>query len=207
MQEDQPVVHIIDDSAKDRLALSELVSSLGYQTLTYSSAQSFLSQFDAKRSGCILVDVCMPEMTGFELFDELKKRDVIQPVIISSAFADVPMAVRALGNGAFGFMEKPRNTHQLVRLINEALEKYHELRQQQTEHVAIANRIDLLTEREHDVLEQLVDGYMNKQIASTLKLSVRTIEAHRASIMEKLQVNTIAALIKMVLQYRAYRTK
>ena len=198
----KPVVHVVDDDDAYRHALTELADSLGYCTRGYSSARAFLDSFDPEESGCIVLDVCMPEMTGFDAFAELCLSGVAPPVILSSAFADVPMAVRALSQGAVGFIQKPFDHHELVKLINRAIELDRIAREARENKRVITARMGLLTERERDVLELVLAGTLNKQIASALGVSARTVEAHRASIMAKLEVNSIAVLVRTVLEHR-----
>lgn len=115
------LIRIVDDQDNERAALNEFVSSLGYATATYSSADSFLRDLDRERGGCVFLDVCMPNKTGLELLAELKVQDVKLPVIITSAFADVPMTIRAFTDGAVGFLQKPHHSHDLVQILNKSL--------------------------------------------------------------------------------------
>jgi len=193
-----PVVFIVDDDEAVRDSLQILLETEGYRTEVYESAIAFLAEYDAARPGCLVADVRMPDMTGLELQEALIDRRAALPVIIMTGHGDVPMAVRALKAGAVDFIEKPFTDDLLLDSLARALAKVDAA---ETERMlaAVAARIETLTPREREVLERLVLGHANKTIASDLAISPQTVEVHRARLMEKLEVQSLSALIRMAM--------
>ncbi|MFO7593165.1 MAG: response regulator FixJ [Pseudomonadota bacterium] len=199
---EQSTVFIIDDDEAVRDSLSWLMKSAGLLAKTFDSADSFLSGYREDRPGCLILDIRMPGMSGLELQSRLKEREFRLPIIIISGHADVPMAVRALKAGAFDFIEKPFNDELLLSLVQRAIEQDRNRR----EEVAVLDewraRLDTLTPREREVLDLVVAGASNKQISGELGVSTKTVEAHRARVMEKLQAESLSHLVRMVISAR-----
>jgi len=192
-------VFIIDDDEAVRDSLSWLVRSAGLQAETFASADEFLRDFGRDRPGCLILDIRMPGMNGLELQSALGGRQFRLPIIIISGHADVPMAVRALKAGAFDFIEKPFNDELLLDLVQRALEQDRRAREDLAEVEQWRSRIDSLTPREREVLELVVGGASNKQISSELGVSTKTVEAHRARVMDKLEAESLSHLVRMTL--------
>nr|WP_320143039.1 response regulator [uncultured Cohaesibacter sp.] len=192
------IIHIVDDDRAVRDGLGFMLSSLGLTIETHSSASELLERLDGAVIGCILADVRMPGMTGLELLDELKRRACALPVIIITAHADVPMAVRAIQSGAKDFFEKPVNGMALVERINEALKEARASAEDEALKASIASRIESLTGREVDVARAIMDGKQNKQIAADLGISLKTVEIHRHNLMAKMEATTPADLVRQL---------
>ncbi|MCG8511624.1 MAG: response regulator transcription factor [Rhodospirillales bacterium] len=193
----EPIVFVVDDDPAVRDSLRWLLSSVDLQAETYASAQEFIDAYEHDQLGCVLVDVRMPGMSGLELQEELATRGTNLPVIIITGHSDVQMAVRAMKSGAFDFIEKPFNDQALLDLVQKALDENRMTVQVRTEKNGIRERFGLLSPRERQVLEQIVAGEPNKRIAFNLGLSEKTVEAHRAKVMDKTQAGSLAELIRM----------
>jgi two-component system, LuxR family, response regulator FixJ len=192
-------VFVVDDDDAMRESLRYLIESVGHEVETFSSANEFLNYSYPGRSGCLLLDVRMPGMSGLELQERLINDQISLPIIIITGHGDVPMAVRAMQAGAFDFIEKPFNHQLLLDSIHRGLEKDTVQRGEQAERAEIASRLALLTPREHEVLEMVVAGQPNKVIASQLGVSAKTVEAHRAKVMEKMQAKSLPRLVSMAI--------
>ncbi|MBN2474055.1 MAG: response regulator transcription factor [Pirellulales bacterium] len=195
-------VFIVDDDPAVRQGLSLLVRSMQLLPETYASGQEFLNACDPSRRGCLLLDVRMPGISGLELLDRLVERGPHPPVILISAYGDVPTVVRAMKAGAVSFLEKPCRDQQLWEAIQDALECDARNRRQAALRAALDQRLARLSDGERDVLEMLVEGESNKVIAARLGLSIRTIEVRRAKIMRKMKAETLADLIRLALSAR-----
>ena len=191
-------VHIVDDDAAVRDALGVLLESAGFSVRTYDNAAAFLAVAGAA-SGCVLIDVRMPGIDGLELQRRLGKQDVRLPVIVMTGQGDIPVAVRAMKAGAVDFREKPFAEERLLGAIERALAEHRRLHDIAAAAADAAGRLARLTAREHQVLDLLVTGLPNKAIAKTLGASPRTIEVHRARVLEKLQVRSLPELVRIVL--------
>ena len=192
-------VFIVDDDEAVRDSLRWLLEANGYHVSAFSSAESFLSAFDEKTVGVLIVDVRMPGMSGLELQEQLIARKSSMPIVFITGHGDVPMAVSTIKKGAIDFLEKPFDETDLREIVARMFEQANQRLIQakaQREHEAMLGR---LTAREQQVLERIVAGRLNKQIADDLGISIKTVEAHRANIMEKLQVTTVADLMKVAL--------
>lgn len=198
----KPTVFIVDDDPAMRSSLRWLVESVGLHVETCSSAAEFLANYDPARPGCLVVDVRMPGMSGLELQEKLAINHASVPIIVITGHGDVAMAVRAMKTGAVDFIEKPFSDQVLLDRIQQALDIDAEMRLSNTEHEIIAARIALLTPREYEVMEHVVAGQLNKQIAANLNISIKTVEVHRAKIMEKMQASTLSKLVEMALRYK-----
>lgn len=197
--ENEPTVFIIDDDPAVRQALDVLVKSMHLRPEMYASAEEFLDTYDARRPGCMLLDVRMPGIGGLELLERLGAQETHVPVILLSAYGDVPMVVRAMKSGATTFLEKPCRDQQLWEAIQDALKWDVKNRTLAARKGRIERRIARLTDGEREVLAMLIDGMPNKGIAAQLGLSVRTIEVRRAKVMGKMEADSLAELIRLTL--------
>lgn len=192
----QAITYVIDDDKAVLESLRWLIESVGLPVETYGSARDFLSSFK-NGPGCIVLDVRMPEMSGLELQEHLNAQQVQMPIIIITGHGDVPMAVRALKGGAMDFIQKPFNDQALLDRIQHALQKNLEASQKWAELDQARRGLAQLTRREHEVLDRVVNGESSKRIAAELSLSTKTVEAHRAKIMQKLHVKSVAELVRV----------
>lgn len=193
----QPAIYIVDDDDGMRRALSVLMSTVGYQAVAFDKPGEFLEKFDANQHGCLVLDVRMPQMSGLEVQQELNRRGAMLPVIMVTGHGDIPMAVQAMKDGAFDFLQKPFRDQELLDRINSALKQDAENRQMVQRHADMRRRAESLTPREREVMALVVDGRANKVIAIDLGLSERTVEIHRANVMEKMGARSVAHLVKM----------
>jgi FixJ family two-component response regulator len=194
-----PVVYVVDDDDGMRRAVSALLGTVDYKAATFSRASEFLAAYRNDQPGCLILDVRMPEMSGLELQQKLARDGVLLPIILMTGHGDVPMAVQAMKEGAFDFLQKPFRDQDLLDRINGALQQDAETRASLEKSAEIRQRFASLTPRETEVLEMLVDGRANKVIAQDLALSERTVEIHRANVMEKMGVRSIAHLVRLKL--------
>jgi FixJ family two-component response regulator len=182
-----------------------LLKSVGIATTAFASAREFLSAYDPHQAGCIVLDIRMPGMSGMELQLELNRLGAVIPVVFISGHGDVPMAVEAMQQGAFDFLQKPFRDQDLIDRVQRALKRDEEHRSTLRETDTIRERLETLTRREHEVLELLAQGKPNKVMAADLGLSQRTVEIHRAHVMEKMQARSLAQLVRMLIDARASR--
>jgi len=195
----QATVFVVDDDQAMRNSLKWLIESVGLTVRTYASADDFIKDYYPGRAGCLLLDVRMPGMSGLELQEQFLEQQIKIPIIIITGHGDVPMAVRAMKAGAVDFIEKPFNDELLLESIRNALIKDVDQRTAQSARADIATRLVHLTPREHEVMEMVTSGRANKDIAKTLGVSSKTVEAHRARVMEKMQASSLAELVKMAI--------
>lgn len=195
----RPCVHVIDDDAAIRESLALLMESEGWPTRSYASAREFIDSPDRRRFGCVVTDVRMPDMSGLDLLAQMKDTGVDLPVVMITAYADVGLAVQAMKMGAADFIEKPCDHDALIAAVRAALEDAGDARTLETERLAYRRRLEALSEREHAVLAGLLDGKLNKIIAYEIGVSVRTVEAHRANIMDKTGVSSLSELVRLSL--------
>jgi FixJ family two-component response regulator len=192
-------IFIVDDDEADRDSLAALLSTYGFQPQTYGSAQEFLADFAPTSRGCLLLDVRLPGMSGLDLQERLAQQGVHLPVIVITAYGDVPTAVRAMKAGAVEFIEKPYHGDLVVSAIRSVLDQELQTARRESETVEIASRIGRLTPRERQVMEQLVAGRQNKEIAHALGISPRTVEIHRARVMDKMEARSLSHLVRMAI--------
>ncbi|HPT51229.1 MAG TPA: response regulator [Accumulibacter sp.] len=192
-------VCVVDDDVQVRRLLIEVLASIGLTIDEYRSGEDFIRRWRSGHTGCVLLDVRMPRVTGPEVHDWLREQNPDIPVIFISGYADVPTAVRAMRLGAFDFLEKPFNVQQLIERVHAALRLADDRRRCGLPVVGSADWQRLLTPREQDVLDAIVGGKRNKSIASDLGISERTVETHRAHIMTKAGAGTVAELVGMVI--------
>jgi len=195
-----PTIFIVDDQESVRHALGEMLSVFGFATETYASADSFLQTVDRPRSGCVVADVRMPGTDGIELVRELDRRKVALPVILISGHADVPMAVAAIKSGAEDFIEKPIDDTQLVAAINRALARTFEQQHGRLSQETLELRFVRLAPRQVETFDLVVEGFTSHAIAAKLNISVRTVESYRAEIMEKMQAESVAVLVRQAIR-------
>lgn len=194
-----PTVYVVDDDPAMRSSLRWLIESVGLTVRTCSSAQEFLRTYEPTDPGCLVLDVRMPGMSGLDLQAELAKRKIRIPILIITGYAEVPLAVRAMKAGAFDFIEKPFSDQTLLDRIRAAVAHDELSRKRQAARAEVDARRRLLTARERDVLDRVVTGKSNKVIAAELQLSTKTVEVHRAHVMEKLKAGSLADLIRLSL--------
>jgi RNA polymerase sigma factor (sigma-70 family) len=192
-------VFVVDDDQAMRTSLQWLIESTGMSVRTYESADVFLASYYPGRPGCLLLDVRMPGMSGLELQSHLAREGYRLPVILITGHGDVAMAVKAMKAGAVDFIEKPFHDEDLLRSIGRALDHDRRHRANQNARAEIAARLAELTPREHEVMAMVTDGKSNKDIAAALGVSAKTVEAHRARVMEKMRAESLAELVRMAL--------
>ena len=193
----RPVVYIVDDDDGMRRALTVLMTTVGYQPVAYARPGEFLAKYDADQASCLVLDVRMPEMSGLEVQQQLNRKGSLLPVILVTGHGDIPMAVQAMKDGAFDFLQKPFRDQDLLDRINAALKQDAQNRESIDRLADLRQRAESLTPREHEVMGHVVDGKANKVIAIDLGLSERTVEIHRANVMEKMGARSVAHLVKM----------
>lgn len=199
---DKPTVFIVDDDEPVRDSLRMLMRSVGLNAETFAGAAEFLQDYDGDRPGCLVLDIRMPGMSGMELQERLNDLHAIIPVIFITGHGDVPMAVKAIQHGAADFIQKPFRDQDLLDRINKAIEQDTSNRAQLLETRDIEERLANLTPREKEVLDLIVDGRPNKVIAADLDVSQRTVEIHRARVMDKMRASSLAHLVRMVMRLR-----
>ena len=196
---EQPTVFVVDDDPGIRDSVTWLFQSVGLPVETYGSAQKFLDTYVASRPGCLILDVRLPGMGGLDLLEALRRRGATLPVIVVTAFGEVHSAVRAMKGGAIDVMEKPTRDQVLLDRVQQALELDRRTRATLASRAEAAARYARLSKRELEVLALIIAGKANKVIATELTLSPKTVEAHRAAIMRKLGVHSIAELVRIVM--------
>jgi two-component system, LuxR family, response regulator FixJ len=192
-----PAVYVVDDDDGMRRALDALLSTVGYKTAVFSRPSEFLANFKADSPGCLVLDIRMPEMSGLELQRHLNRMGSMVPVIFITGHGDIPMAVQAMKEGAFEFIQKPFRDQDLLDRINHALKQDAENRNTVARRAEVLHRLESLTPRERQVMDMVVEGAANKVIAIDLHLSERTVEIHRAKVMEKMGARSVAHLVKL----------
>jgi FixJ family two-component response regulator len=195
----EQVIHIVDDDEALRDSLVWMLESNGYRTRSFASGEDFLAMFNDTMAGCVLLDVRMPGISGLELFELLRARNAGMPVIFITGHGDVPMAVEALKRGAQDFIEKPFGDREVLSVIEEALARERNERGQRVLKADVSRRLADLTQREYEVLQLILAGKLNKQIADVLGISIKTVEVHRARVMEKMGVRSLAELVQHVM--------
>jgi len=195
--EHDSIVYIVDDDQAIRHAMGLLLKSVGHEHLVFTSADEFLESHTGNNNGCLVLDIRMPGLSGLELQQKLIESGSSLPIIFISGHGDIPMAVEAMQKGAFDFIQKPFRDQELLDRISEALNTARRQESEREQKVDVQDRIDTLTKREHEVLDLVVTGKPNKIIAHELGVSQRTIEIHRARVMEKMRAKSLAELVRM----------
>jgi FixJ family two-component response regulator len=191
---------VVDDDEAVRGSLKLLLKSMGWSVAEFPSAAAFLAAYRSDKPGCLILDIRMPGMSGLELQQQLNLRGAIIPVIFISGHADIPMAVEALHHGAFDFLQKPFRDQDLIDRVQRAMQRDASARSQLRELGQLRSRLESLTEREREVLGLVTRGKANKVMAADLGVSQRTVEIHRARVMEKMQAQSLAQLVRMMIE-------
>ncbi len=201
----EQTVFVVDDDQAVRDGIKMLVKSVGLNCIDYADAQAFLDDYDESVPGCLVLDIRMPGMGGMELHNRIIELGYCIPVIFLTGHADVPMAVKAMHSGAFNFVEKPPKQQALLDIIQKAIATDSEARNVALNQQQIRSRLDKLTPRGREILGMILDGKVNKEIATTLDLTEKTIEFHRAKMMKHMQVDSIHELIQYALKSGLYQ--
>ena len=192
-----PTVFVVDDYAPGRKSISRLLRTAGFAVTAFASAKEFLAQYDPETPGCLVLDLAMPEVSGLELQTILAGKGSLLPIIFLTAHGSVPKSVQAMKRGATDFLTKPVNDEDLLAAVRVAIEKDRALRREQAELSEIRARLVTLTPREREVLEYVVAGKLNKQIAGELGTVEQTVKIHRAHVMQKMRVQSVAELVRL----------
>jgi len=201
----QPTVYIVDDDADVRAATSLLLETAGYRSALYSGSEELLAALTPQAAGCLVLDVRLPGRNGLSLQRELAQRGIRLPIVFITGHGDVPMAVQAMNEGAFDFLEKPLDDDALLDRVARALERDAERREHEANISDIEDRLARLTPREREVMEGILEGKLNKVIGHELGMSTRTVEVHRARVMDKLGVRNASEMVRLVLTSPEYR--
>jgi len=192
-----PTIYVVDDDDSMRQAVALLLRTVGYTPVVYARPTEFLAKYDPEQHGCLVLDIRMPEMSGLEVQQQLNRSGSLLPVIFITGHGDIPMAVQAMKDGAYDFLTKPFRDQDLLDRINSALKQDAENRAAVERLADLKRREESLTPREREVLALIVDGKANKVVAIDLNLSERTVEIHRANVMEKMGARSVAHLVRM----------
>jgi two-component system response regulator FixJ len=195
----EQTVYIVDDDDAVRDSLRMLLESASHNVQGFDTARAFLSDADMDRGICLVVDIRMPGMSGLELQETMARRNIAMPVIVITGHGDVPLAVRAMTAGAVDFIEKPFDDQRMLDSVARALQIGNQKRSRASEAQAARDLLALLTPRERDVFDQLVKGHPNKIVAHELGISPRTVEIHRANVMDKLQARNLSDIVRTAL--------
>ena len=193
-----PTVFVVDDNPSVRKSMQALFQAADLAVETYASAADFLAAYDARRPGCLVLDIRLKRESGLDLQDELRKRNAILPIIVMTGYADVPTSVRAFKAGAIDFLRKPVPPKKLIALIHEAIETDRRARETLEQRTTVTDRIAELTPRERQVMDLLAVGKSSRDIATALDLSVRTVEGHRRNILRKMEVDSAVQLARAI---------
>ena len=199
MKNANSTIHIVDDDPGMLKYLSDLVNTLNYKSQTYESANDFLNHYEGEGLGCLILDLRLPGISGLELHQQLPEHGIDLPVIMISGFGDISTAVKAMKSGVLDFLEKPFKGQELLELIHNAINQHKEIREKSNTLNIAQTRIDSLTKREKQVMELVVVGMLNKDIAKELEISIKTVEVHRANVMDKMSAKSVADLVRMSL--------
>ena len=196
----KPVIHVVDDDDAIRDSIVWLLDGERYSVRTYATGEDFLARVEHLSPACVILDIRMPGMTGVEVHEQLTRNAVATPVIFVTGHGDVPMAVEAIKRGAFDFIEKPFNEQKLTSIIERALQLDAQNAGQVAAQSVVTARLAKLSPREREVLDLVVAGKMNKTIADVMNISIKTVEAHRSKVMEKMCARSLAELVQAVLK-------
>jgi len=192
-----PTVFVVDDYAPGRKSITRLLRAAGFVVAAFASAQDFLAQYDPGVWGCLVLDLAMPAVSGLELQNILAEKGSLLPIIFLTAYGDIPKSVQAMKRGASDFLTKPVNDEDLLAAVRAAIEKDRALRQEEAELSEIRARLATLTPREREVLEYVVAGKLNKEIAGDLGTVEQTVKIHRAHVMQKMRARSLADLVRL----------
>ena len=202
MAKEDPIIFVVDDDEAVRLSTEMLIRSMGLRVESFESAAEFLEDFDPQQPGCVILDIRMPGMSGLELQEHINGIGATIPIVFVTGHGDVPMAVTAMKAGAVDFIQKPFRDQELIDRVHAALDRDSENREQSRAKEKIQAYVDLLTTRELEVMNLVVDGRANKEIAFDLGLSPRTVEIHRARVMSKMNAGSLPDLVRKYLDWR-----
>jgi FixJ family two-component response regulator len=194
-----PLIHVVDDDSAMRDSLGWLLESAGYRIALHASAECFLQSADIDRGACVVLDVRMPGSSGLAVQETLIERNVTLPIIFVTGHGDVPMAVHAIKRGAVDFIEKPFNDDALLALISSTVKSHERVQAARAARGVVAARLATLSPREREVMDCVIAGKLNKIIADELGISIKTVEVHRARVMQKLGVSSVAELVQAML--------
>jgi len=194
------VAYVVDDDESIRTLWHWLMQSRGIPVRTFATAAEFLAAYRDEEAGCLVLDLQLPDMSGLELQQRLSSRGVEIPIVFVTGHGDVPAAVSALKGGAVDFIQKPFDYREALLTVEKAFERDRALRARRARRLGVEARLALLTEREREVLARVIEGRQNKAIAGELAISIKTVEAHRAKVMEKLGAESLAELVQFMLQ-------
>jgi FixJ family two-component response regulator len=197
LQESDTTIAIVDDDPSVRKGLERLIRSLGWKTETFGSAQEFLAGARTESPSCIVLDLQLPGLSGLELQKQMTEAGIETPIVFLTGHGDIPASVKAMKAGAIEFLTKPVEAQHLFNAIQEAVERDRRTRQQQADVRNLRNRYESLTSREQEVMQQVVSGLLNKQIAAELKITEDTVKFHRGHIMRKMRAGSLADLVRM----------
>ena len=193
----EPTVAIVDDDDAGRESLRWLIESIGLKVEAYASSVEFLATYDGSRPGCLVLDIRLPKVSGLDLLKTLRDKGILTPAIMITAYGDVPMAVKAMKSGAIDFLQKPFNDQELLDRVQQSIQDDVRRRRANVEVDSLRQRQQILSSREREVMDRLVQGKQNKEIAREMGISPKTVEAHRAKVMEKMAADSLAQLVQM----------
>ena len=197
----RPTAYVVDDDEAIRTLWRWLMESNGIAVQTFSAAAEFIAAYKAGGLACLVLDVRLPGMSGLELQEYLKREGIEIPIVFVSGHGDVPTAVSAIKGGAVDFIQKPFGYREVLAIIQRAFERDAEIREKRAKRSQVSERVAALTEREREVMQRVIEGKLNKVIADELGISVKTVEFHRAKVMEKMGADSVAALVQLMMQY------
>ncbi len=195
-----PTAYVVDDDESIRTLWRWLMESNGIAVRTFATAAEFIESYRNGDAGCLVLDLKLPGMSGLELQEYLKGRDIEIPIVFVTGHGDVPAAVSAIKGGAIDFIQKPFGHREVLSIIEKAFQRDAEIRERRTRRLRITGRLATLTEREQEVLRRVIEGKPNKIIAADLDISMKTVEFHRAKVMEKMRVTSVAELVQFAMQ-------
>ncbi|NWG04738.1 MAG: response regulator transcription factor [Syntrophaceae bacterium] len=196
-KQESPIVYIVDDDPSVRRSLARLIRLEGFRVETFAQAQDFLDEKERTDPSCLVLDVNLPGRSGLDLQRELSSRGYSMPIVFITGYGTIPMSVQAMKDGAVEFLEKPVNDQVFLKAVHQAVEKDRQMKRQYMELKEIQQRLASLTPREREVLPLVVSGMLNKQIAFKLGMTEKTIKVHRARIMEKMEADSLADLVRL----------
>src|SRR5216683_390416 len=196
-----PTAYVVDDDESIRTLWRWLMESNGVAVRTFATATEFIESYRSGDAGCLVLDLKLPGMSGLELQEYLHSRGIEIPIVFVTGHGDVPAAVSALKGGAVDFIQKPFSHRDVLSIIEKAFQRDAEIRRTRVERLAVSGRLAALTDRERDVLRRVIEGKPNKIIAGELDISVKTVEFHRSKVMEKMGVDSVAALVQLTLGF------
>ena len=197
-------IYVVDDDPGSRDSIASIAQTLDVQVLTFNSGEAFLAQCTAEQAGCVVLDVRMPGMSGHEVYETLRARSILRPVIMVTAHGDIPMAVRAIQRGVFAFFEKPCRAQDLWESLHAALAHDDRVRAETSRLLEVQSRLQTLTDEERRVMEMMLRNVPSKTIAKRLEISIRTVQVRRSAVFDRMGADSIATLATIIERLRAY---